>query len=47
MGTKYLIKLKGTNCYLRNTSDKSINFTTDIKKAKVFAKIKNKTSLTN
>lgn len=37
MGTKYLIKLKGTNCYLRNTSDKSINFTTDIKKAKVFA----------
>lgn len=36
MGRKYMIKLKGTNCYLRNTGDKAINFTTDIKKAKVF-----------
>ena len=36
MGKKYIIKLKGTNCYLRNTGEKAINFTTDIKKAKVF-----------
>ena len=36
MGKKYMIKLKGTSCYLRNTGDKAINFTTDIKKAKVF-----------
>jgi hypothetical protein len=36
MGKKYMIKLKGTNCYLRNTGGKAINFTTDIKKAKVF-----------
>lgn len=36
MGRKYMIKLKGTNCYLRNTKEKSANFTTDIKKAKVF-----------
>lgn len=36
MGKKYMIKLKGTNCYLRNTGEKAINFTTDIKKAKVF-----------
>lgn len=36
MGRKYMIKLKGTNCYLRNTGDKAINFTTDIKKAKIF-----------
>ena len=35
MGKKYMIKLKGTNCYLRSTSGKS-HFTTDIKKAKVF-----------
>jgi hypothetical protein len=31
-----MIKLKGTNCYLRSTGEKVINFTTDIKKAKVF-----------
>lgn len=36
MKRKYVIKLKGTKCYLRNTSDKSVNFTTDINKAKVF-----------
>ena len=36
MGKKYTIRLRGTNCYLRNTSDKSINFTTDISKAKIF-----------
>ena len=36
MGRKYMVKLKGTNCYLRNTGAKAINFTTDIKKAKVF-----------
>lgn len=36
MGKKYMIKLKGTNCYLRNTGENAINFTTDIKKAKVF-----------
>ena len=35
MGKKYMIKLKGTNCYLRSTNGKS-HFTTDIKKAKVF-----------
>jgi hypothetical protein len=35
MGKQYMIKLKGTNCYLRSTSGKS-HFTTDIKKAKVF-----------
>lgn len=32
---KYMVKLKGTDCYLINTSGKS-HFTTDIKKAKVF-----------
>ena len=36
MGKKYMIKLKGTNCYLRSTGEKAINFTTDIKKAKAF-----------
>lgn len=36
MENKYVIKLRGTNCYLKNTSEKGINFTTDIKKAKVF-----------
>ena len=36
MGKQYMIKLKGTNCYLRSTGEKAINFTTDIKKAKVF-----------
>lgn len=36
MGKKYMIKLKGTNCYLRSIGEKDINFTTDIKKAKVF-----------
>lgn len=36
MSTKYAIRLKGTNCYLRNVSEKKINFTTDISKAKVF-----------
>ena len=36
MGKKYMIKLKGTNCYLRSTGEKAINFTTYIKKAKVF-----------
>lgn len=35
-GEKYTIKLKGTKCYLKNTGLKSINFTTDIEKAKVF-----------
>lgn len=42
MGNKYTIRLRGTNCYLRNTSDKSINFTTDIKKAKVFERLPEK-----
>ena len=42
MGKKYTIRLRGTNCYLRNTSDKSINFTTDIKKAKVFERVPEK-----
>lgn len=36
MKLKYRIKLKGTNCYLKNTGAKSVNFTTDINKAKVF-----------
>lgn len=38
MKLKYRIKLKGTNCYLKNTSMKSANFTTDVNKAKVFEK---------
>lgn len=42
MGEKYAIKLRGTNCYLRNTIDNAINFTTDIKKAKVFKRIPEK-----
>ena len=42
MGKKYTIKLRGTNCYLRNTSDKGINFTTDIRKAKIFERIPEK-----
>ena len=36
MKRKYTIKLMGTNCYLKNTGQNGINFTTDIKKAKVF-----------
>jgi hypothetical protein len=44
MGKKYMIKLKGTNCYLRSTSGKS-HFTTDIKKAKVFEEDYNKPDL--
>lgn len=36
MKNKYMIRLKGTNCYLRNTKENSINFTTDVNKAKVF-----------
>lgn len=36
MDNKYVIKLRGTNCYLRTIKDKSVNFTTDINKAKVF-----------
>jgi hypothetical protein len=42
MGKKYTIKLRGTNCYLRNTSDKGINFTTDIRKAKIFERVPEK-----
>jgi hypothetical protein len=42
MSKRYIIKLRGTNCYLRNTSDKGINFTTDISKAKVFERIPEK-----
>lgn len=42
MKGKYTIKLRGTNCYLKNTSDKGINFTTDIKKAKVFERVPEK-----
>ena len=38
MKLKYRIKLKGTNCYLKNTGAKSVNFTTDVNKAKVFEK---------
>ena len=38
MKLKYRIKLKGTNCYLKNTGTKSANFTTDVNKAKVFEK---------
>jgi thymidylate synthase ThyX len=34
--TRYTIKLRGTNCYIKNTTDNAINFTTDSKKAKVF-----------
>ena len=41
----YLIKLKGTNCYLKSTSANAINFTTDIKKAKVFTKCNQKMDL--
>ena len=36
MGKKYSFRLRGPNCYLRYISDKSINFTTNIEKAKVF-----------
>lgn len=39
---KYLIRLRGTKCYLRSTSEKGINFTTDINKAKVFDREPNK-----
>jgi hypothetical protein len=39
MGKKYTIKLRGTNCYLRNISENAINFTTDVKKAKVFERV--------
>lgn len=39
---KYLIRLRGTKCYLRSTSEKGINFTTDISKAKVFDREPNK-----
>ena len=42
MGKKYTIKLRGTNCYLRNTINNAINFTTDVKKAKVFERIPEK-----
>ena len=42
MENKYVIKLRGTNCYLKNTSEKGINFTRDIKKAKVFERIPEK-----
>lgn len=41
----YIIKLKGTNCYLKSTGEKAINFTTDIKKAKVFTKCYQKMDL--
>jgi hypothetical protein len=41
----YLIKLKGTNCYLKSTSANTINFTTDIKKAKVFTECYQKMDL--
>lgn len=41
----YLIKLKGTNCYLKSTGEKAINFTTDIKKAKVFTECYQKMDL--
>jgi hypothetical protein len=36
MGEKYLIKLKGTKCYLKSITENAINFTTDFNKAKVF-----------
>lgn len=39
---KYLIRLRGTKCYLRSTSAKGINFTTDINKALVFDREPNK-----
>jgi hypothetical protein len=39
---KYLIRLRGTKCYLRSTSEKGINFTTDINKALVFDREPNK-----
>lgn len=39
---KYIIKLKGTDCYLKSTGEKAINFTTDISKAKVFERILDK-----
>lgn len=39
---KYLIRLRGTKCYLRSTSEKGINFTTDINKALVFNREPNK-----
>ena len=36
MGRKYVIKLKGIDCYLKSTSGASSNFTFDHTKAKVF-----------
>lgn len=33
---RYVVKLKGTNCYLKNMGEKSINFTTNSNNAKVF-----------
>lgn len=42
MSKRYIIKLRGTNCYLRNTNDKGINFTTDISKAKIFERVPEK-----
>jgi hypothetical protein len=42
MSKRYIIKLRGTNCYLRNTNYKGINFTTDIRKAKIFERVPEK-----
>ena len=42
MDNKYVIKLRGTECYLRTTKENAINFTTDISKAKVFERIPQK-----
>lgn len=42
MNKKYTIRLKGTRCYLKSTSEKGINFTTDISKAKVFERVEGK-----
>ena len=42
MNKKYAIRLKGTRCYLKSTSEKGINFTTDISKAKVFERVEGK-----
>lgn len=36
MKKRYMIKLKGTNCYLKSVGENKINFTTDASKAKVF-----------
>ena len=45
MGRKYVIKLKGIDCYLKSTSGASSNLTFDHTKAKVFTESEEKMDL--